>query len=178
MAVRMMSGLTARVIQVLVDFLPAELDLIDTEESDGITTPDIDAGNYFEWERKVIPEFPAMTIRTVSSTPIEVRPDSFGQRVDAVHQMDLLFHCTLAQANSDPLELQKLTERYVNGAMRVLTLIKNRLETSADDNPFQGVQLVEWLADATYPPEPEQDDGAIVRTATLPISIRRVEARV
>lgn len=176
MALRLMSGLPARVAQVLKDFLPAELDLIDAEEADGITTPDVANANYYEWDQQVIPKFPACSIRTVSSAPVEVRPDTFGRRVDARHRLDVMFHATLQEVvGSDPLVLQKLMHRYVNGAMRVLCLMKEALQTSADNVRF--LELVEWAEAATYGPEEAQGDGAIVRTATLPISVRRREER-
>ncbi len=66
MSPRMMSGLPARIIQVLKDFLPAELDLIDAEEADGITTPDIPTAGYYQWDKKNIPEHLSFAIRTVS----------------------------------------------------------------------------------------------------------------
>lgn len=173
MAIRMMSGLPARVIEVLVDYLPAELDLIDVEESDGIQTPDIEPEDYYEWDQKFIAEYPACTIRTVSSTPFEIPP--LAQRLDAEHRLELRFHATLANAASDPAMLQKLMHRYVAGAARVLCVLKNVLQTAADNTAF--VEIVTWGAEATYGPEEAQEDGAIVRSATLPIDVRRREAR-
>jgi len=49
------------------------------------------------------------------------------------------------------------------------------LQTTADDTRW--VEIVEWLDPATYGPEADQEDGAIARTAILPITIRRIEAR-
>jgi len=175
MAIRMMSGLPARIIQVLKDYLPAELDLIDVEEGDGVVTPDIPAGSYYEWNREFIPEYPACSVRIVSSSPVEVRPDTFGQRVDAHHLLELRFHATLAQAGSEPDVLQKLMERYVAGAVRVLCVMKEALQTAADPTRF--VEIVTWAGAATYGPEVEQEDGAIVRSAILPIDVRRREER-
>jgi len=178
MALRLMSGLPGRIVQVLRDFLPAELDLIDTEENDGITTPDIDSTDYHEWDRLVLSRFPACTLRLVSSSPIEIRPDTFGQRSDAEHRVDVMFHASLEESGTDPVTLQRILMRYVCGAMRVLAVMKYGLETTADPVAFAGVELVTWAEPATYGPEEEQEDGLVVRTATLPISIRRREARV
>ncbi len=174
MAIRMMSGLPGRVIQVLKDFLPAELDLIDAEENDGITTPDIAARDYHEWDRPVIPEYPACSIRPVSASPVEVRPDTFGKRVDARYRLDVIFHVTIGQSD-DPQTIQDLLFRYVTGAVRVLCIMKEALQTTADPTRF--VEIVEWVGDATYGPEVEQDEGALVRSAVLPISVRRREER-
>lgn len=182
MSIRMMSAIPARVIQVLQDFLPAELDLIDAEEADGIVTPDIPTNPtcWHAWDRRLIVEFPAMSIRTAASSPLEVRPDTFGARVNAIHRLDLMFHATLANAGTSPLTLQKLMHRYVSGAVRVLAVMKEGLQTVGDPvrwgSPVE-LTLCEWVDDATYGPEVEQEGGAIVRTATLPVRIQRVEAR-
>lgn len=179
MALRLMSGIPARIAQVLKDFLPAELDLIDAEEADGITTPDVGNDAYHEWDQQFITESPACTIRTVSTTPIEVRPDTFGQRIHALHRLDVMFHATLKDSNQDSLTLQKLMHRYVNAAARVLCLTKEALQTSADNTRWLGDNgMVSWIESASYGPEVEQENGAVVRTATLPLTIRRVEARV
>ena len=177
MAMRLMSGLPARVIQGLKDYLPAELDLIDAEEIDGITTPDIAAADYYEYDRKAIPEFPACTIRTVSSLPVEIKPDGFGRWADVFHRLDVMLHATLAQeaTPSAPDQLQKLMHRYVAGAIRVLCVMKEALQTSADPTRF--VTICEWVGEASYGPEEDQDEGVVVRTATLPIRIRRIEQR-
>ena len=175
MSIRMMSGLPARIIQVLQDYLPAELDRIDAEEADGITTADVPAANYYEWDQKYIPHMPAVTIRPMASIPIEVRTTLMGERVDALHRLDVCFHLTIADADSNPLTMLKLLERYISGAVRVLCVTKEALQTSAD--PTRVVELVTWAEPATYGPEVEQEDGAVVRSATLPIAVRRREAR-
>lgn len=182
MAVRMMSGLPARVAQVLKDYLPAELDLIDIEEADSITTPDIESASYYEWDQKLIQRYPACSIRTASSSALvnqdgspQVYPLTFGSAIRARHRLDVRFHLTIGQANANPLTLQKFMQRYVAGAMRVLCIMHPTLTTVAD--PVDFVSDVLWVGDAVYGPEEEQDDGALVRTATLPIEIIRSEVR-
>ena len=77
MALRMASAIPARVIQVLQDRLPAELDLIDAEEADGITTGDVSNEDYFEFDRDMLhaDQFPAVTLNLREIDPIEVLPD-------------------------------------------------------------------------------------------------------
>lgn len=175
MSIRMMSPLPARVAQVLKDYLPTELALIDAEEADSLTTPVIESGDYYEWDTKYIARYPACSIRTVSSTPFEVLTDGMGKRIDADHRIDVRFHLTQGQANADPLKLQKFMHRYIAGAARVLCVMKEALQTAADSTRY--AEVVTWTEPATYGPEEEQDDGSLVRTATLPISVRRREAR-
>jgi len=180
MSLRMMSGLPLRISQVLQDFLPAELDLIDAEEADGITTADVPAANFYQWDGRWIPETPACAIRMVSSTPIDVRTYLMGERMDASHRLDVIFHLTAgdigpADGTSNPVTMQALLARYINGAMRVLCVRHEALDTTAD--PTRYVELVTWAEPATYGPDVEQEDGAVVRSATLPIAVRRREAR-
>lgn len=182
MSLRLMTPIGARVITVLQDFLPAELDLIDAEESDGITTPDIRFWHAFD--RKVITEYPAFSLRAASSIPTGpsgVREDGMGRRVDAVHRLDLMFHATLQNiSGSEPAKLQSLMHRYVNGAMRVLCIMKDGLQTVTDPTRWgspNATTVCEWLDEATYGPETEQEGGIVVRTATLPVRVRRIEAR-
>lgn len=171
MAIRMMSGLPARIIAVLQDYLPTELDLIDAEEADGIVTPDIET--WIDWDQKNIPgTYPACSIRAVSSAPIQTLPVLMGQRIDAEHRVDVMFHAGITESD-DPSIIQKLMLRYISGAARVLCVQHEALDTVAD--PTRLVELVSWVNQATYGPEAEQQDGTLMRTATLPIAIRRIE---
>lgn len=174
MAIRIMSPLPARIIQVLQDYLETELGLIDTEESDGITTPVIADADYHAWDTHVIAETPACTIRTVSSLPVEVYPALHGSRIYTDNRIDVMFHATTNDTDGDTLTLQKLMHRYIAGGARVLAMKYERLQTSADPTDF--VEVVEWREAATYGPESEQEDGSLVRTATLPLTVRQFEA--
>ncbi len=174
MAMRLMSGLQARVIQVLKDFLPAELLLIDAEESDSITMAEILAANYHEWDRQSIHEFPAVSIRAETSTLVgdEIKPDGFGRDVTANHRLVIMFH---ERAETDTRDMERRLERYAAGALRVLCIMKEALQTTADPTRF--VEQVEWAEPIQYTPAEDQEDGAIVRTASLTIDIRRRELR-
>lgn len=181
MALRMMSPLPARISQVLQDYLPAELDLIDTEEADGITTPDILVANYYEWDQQVISHYPACSMRTVSSQPhasdaSSIMPNLHGRRASVDHRIDVMFHVNFGMTTtSDPLTLQKLLHRYINAAMRVLCIMHWELDKVA--NPVRFVETTRWVGEAIYGPENEQDDGDIVRTGTLPLEVWTIEAR-
>lgn len=180
MPIRMMSPVPARVLQVLQDRLSAELALIDTEESDGITTPSIPNANYFDSEMLLINQYPACTAKTISAIPIEVKPDTFGRRVDAWHRLELGFHATLAQANSSGRTLEKLMHRYIAGAVRVLAVMYDGLQTIADPTRWgtpNVTTILRWSQPATYGPASAQADGLIVRSAILPIDVRRIEVR-
>lgn len=180
MALRMMSPIPARVVQVLKDYLLAETALIDAEENDGVTTPTIPAANFYDYDLRKIDQFPACTIRSVSSTPVDIKPDAFGQRIDARHRIEIMFHASIANAQ-DSRTLEKIMHRWANAAIRLMALVKWGLQTVADPVEW-GTPTVrtvaEWNDAATYGPEADQGDGAVVRTTTVPIEVRRIEARI
>jgi hypothetical protein len=176
MPMRMASPLLARVTQVLQDRLPAELDLIDAEES--ATTPDIPNGQYYQWDRKFVPQYPAVTMEMPSIEPIvEARPDSFGRRLHAQYLVRVKVHAQSDNSQADnALQLQKLIHRYVAGIFRVLCIMYNRLETIAD--PVAFVSIVNPGGAITLGPEIEQEDAVhIIRTGSVPVLIRQIEAR-
>lgn len=181
MSLLLMSPVLARAQQVLKDFLTAELALLDTAAADSFTTPAIPVANYHDWNRLGIPEFPACTVEGEQTIPVGVLASGMGSRVDGVHRINLMFHATLANVSGgQPRDLQKLMHRYVAGAVRVLTIQHDGLDTVADPVRWgsPGVTTIAtWSQAATYGPEEEQGDGAIVRTATLPIDVRRIEPR-
>lgn len=176
-SVHLATGLAERVIVVLQDYLPAELTAVDTLEGGGITTPVIADADYHAWDRKNVPQFPACTIRVVSSQKIAMDYPSSGNILDAWHRLDVMFHAGLKQTDDIAAQtLQVIVQRYAQAALRVLCMEKVHLETVADPTEF--VSLVIWPdgEPITYGPEADQADGSIVRTATLPIAIRRIEA--
>lgn len=187
MSLRLMTPIPARVIQVLKDYLPGEMAAIATTENDGITPPDIDDADYYEWDAQMIPRYPAISLRTVSSQPapgrgIGVRQTSDNEsgRADVTHRVDVLVHSTTEKAGTDPRVLQSHFHRYVDGVANVLCFRKWGLQTIADPVMFgspNATTVCEWFDTATYGPSEAQEDGSVVRTAVLPLSIRRIEAR-
>jgi len=174
MSLRMASPIPARVIQVLQDYLPAELDLIDGEEG-GDATPDIVV--FYQWDRQVLStsEAPAITVELHGISPIDVKPDTFGRRLDAEYLMNVKVHVQRSQGSDDALRLQVLTHRYVAGIFRVLCVMKEGLETAADPTRF-----AESVTPGDEPIDlgPDIDQtGTVVRTASVPIRIRRREPR-
>jgi len=67
------SDIEARIIQVLSDYLPAELDLVDVQRG-GAATPDI--GTYLAGPRPAQHLFPAITVNVARYEPTEIRPVS------------------------------------------------------------------------------------------------------
>ncbi len=184
MTLLLMSPIPARVVQVLKDFFNTELASVDSQAADGFTSATIptDTQHYFEWDQKNIGEYPACSIEALWSRPLDVLSKGFGDRVNVLHRLNVKFHARISdiQSGSEPRDLDKLLHRYIVAAVRVLADQKDGLETTADPVRWgsPGVMtVVTWPEQATYGPESDQADGAIVRTATLPIDVQRIEPR-
>lgn len=169
----MWGGLPGRIIQVLKDFLPDELTTITTRFGDGIDLPVPREDAYYEYLVPVIKDFPSIRIDQAEYDPIESRPIAFGQIFVADYRHDIYIDAGLERADT-PTHLLKMTQRYVMGVVGILLLFKQRLETTADPTAF--VESVKTAGQGTVGPETEQQ-GHIVRTAIVPITIRRREAR-
>ena len=174
MTLRVASPIETRVAQVLQDYLPAEIDLIDAEEGE-FTTPDVPAANYHLWDRRIVPGFPAICTRLSRTRPAETRPEGFGARFSAYHELDVLVHVQLATAGEDALKLKKLIQRYTAGIYRVLCVEKEGLQTAADPTRF--AHLVTLRGPIDYGPEVNQESGTAVRTGTVPVDVWRIESR-
>jgi len=176
----MASGLPTRIIEVLRDYLPAELDLIDTEQADGIVTPDVPTDRYWEWDRPLLPSFPAVTIAVGRARPVETLPAGQGSRLHAWYDVEVKFHVDagvadgLAGAYDTAQVLQRLCFRYGAAGYRVLCDQKDRLQTVADPTLYaHQVRLVE----VRWGPEQSQESGQKTRTAVVAVEVRKIEAR-
>lgn len=175
MSVRMWSPILARVITVLQDRMTAELTAIDTEESDGITTPTIPNANYHEYRRRVVTAFPAVRLEPLTADITTARPTGFGERVDANYNLNVHVDVTLDIADDDALRLQKYVIRYVTAIFRILVLKYDALDTIADPVRFAkstipvGALVVGPLAE-------NEEEGIITRSGTVSVSVRRIEA--
>jgi len=176
MSLRMPSGLPARVIQVLKDYLPAELDLIDIEEGSDFVTPDVAVDNYHEWDRHLFTKpYPAISMAVLRARVLEIQPVSFGSRIHAIYEIDVKAHVALDAGSDDALRLQQLAFRYATGIARVLAVQKNGLETAAD--PVIRDKTYVRLRELRWGPEVNQREGQMTRTATVGIDIDKTESR-
>ena len=162
--------LSARIIQVLKDFLPAELDLIDTEANDGITTPDIPTANYHETVVNPVPETPAILVNVATATVVERRVLLMGGTSNVQVLLNVMVVTALDDAGEDALTLQQFTMRYVAGIYRTLTIRHERLDTIASSSAFVENTVIAGALD--YGPDATQEPGAMVRTGIVPLNIR------
>lgn len=178
MPILMAVPVAARVVQVLIDNLYTRTQALDAALADGITTPEIVAQNYYDYDANPIEKYPSVSIETVGSTPIAVQQASSGQRIDAAHHLRVKFHARMTEAAAEARRLEKIMMRYVCAAADILAVMKDGLEAVADPVRWGSPNAktsVFWPERATYGPEAEQGNGMIVRTAVLPIDVRRTE---
>ena len=174
MTILMATGLAARIVQVLKDFLPAQLDLIDTAAADSETTPDVSASlGYHVVERRPMVDFPAIEVLTLGATPVELLSKGHGSRLAGDYQVTLLIHVHLRDADDDAAILRRHLDAYVAGVMTVLGILHEGLDTTGD--PMRFTEQVDWVGTVNYGPEPDQAEGQLVRTATVPLTLRRRE---
>ena len=171
MSLRMANGLPERIVQVLRDFLPAELDLIDSEEG-GTATPDVADADVHEWPRSLINSFPAITVNVLNTRNMATHSTSFGGEVHALHDVDIAAHVAVAGDNKDAPRLQTLIFRYASGIYRVLCVKKVMLETSGDPTTF--AHDVAWRT-MNYGPLSAQAGGTVTRSAVVGVEVRKVE---
>ena len=177
MAIRGFHPIPARIIQVLKDFLPAELDLIDADESQD-ATPDIGAGDYWEYLKPLVADFPAVRIDVVGMSPEETLVDSAGQlpgRLTGAYQFDIWADVQIDTAVQDALSLQKLVTTYSMGIFRVLCILKDGLQTTADDTRF--AHTVVPGGDVRVVTHESPSEGNLVRSGVVPIIVTRIETR-
>jgi len=169
--ITLVNPIAARVVQVLTDFLPAELDLIDTAQADGITTPDI--ARFYQHETPVVVTFPSVRIRIAQSDPVEVFTTAMGNKAALDHQIVVIADATLDTGDDDRLKLERLAMRYAAGIFTVLVIKHDGLDTTAD--PVRWAQTTKPGGSISYGPEAVQQDGTKTRSATVPLAVMRSE---
>ena len=173
MSVLIAIPIAARLIQVLKDFLTAELALIDTEADDTIVTPPIPVGNFHETVLDPVPGTPAILMSVLATELIDRRVLQMGGTSDAQTRVDVVVVTSIADAGEDALAIQQFTLRYMVGIYRVLAIKHARLDTTGDPNAFVENTVLAGPMDPG--PAPGQEPGQMVRTAVVPLNIRTRE---
>jgi hypothetical protein len=91
-----------------------------------------------------------------------------------------MVHVTLGVSSPNPLRLQQMCFRYAAGLCRLLLIAHNGLDTLADPVRWgspTATTVVETAGTVQLGPAQAQESGAIVRTVTVPVNVRRIEAR-
>jgi len=172
MAIRGGEYAVARMIAVLQASLPAELDLIDAEESDGIVLDDVPNPAYFDYETQIQNvEHPlAIVVNLVSTSPVRMFSTTNSPGTyEAMHTITVEVSLKNIE-NKDPDTLKKRILRYARAIERVIVIKNPTL-------PLAGVEQVVNVGredDVTYIFQ-EQEEGADVRTASIPFRVHTRE---
>lgn len=155
-----------RITATLQTYLPAELDLIDTEMNDGIALDDV--SDYYEHEAPAagIPSTIAIVVNAVSTDPIDIKSTTNSPGVyHAEHRIVVMFHLKDIY-NEEPQTTKKRVLRYARAIERVLAI----KYLTADFGGAETLLRIYRIDSATYGTE-EQAEGQNVRTATIPFNV-------
>lgn len=170
MAIKGAEYAVTRIVATLQSYLPAELDLIETEMSDGVTLDDV--ADYYEHEApaSLVPSALCIVVNAESTEPIEIRSTTNTPGVyDADHRVVVRFELKDTY-NEEPQVTKRRVLRYARAIERVLAIKYPTL-------PNGGVETVTRtyrIDPATYGRE-DQGEGQFVRTATIPFNVRNYE---
>lgn len=159
----------ARVMQVLGDYLAAELDLVDAERG-GDATPDIT--DFFGGPRPLLNKFPCITVDSKQDQEIDGRGISWDGVGRSQRDLSVEVAAHIQTTGQDTNRMRDLAERYFAAIVRILRHRYDGLETIADPHRF--ATSVTRPDPATFVDE-EQSSGAIVRSVRIPFRIQIIE---
>jgi hypothetical protein len=159
-----------RITATLQAYLPAELNIIDGEMNDGVTLDDPVAYYECEMDLGYIPEYPAIVTDVKATLPLDIKSTLVSPGVaDELHSITVSAHLR-NNGNEDPAVMKKRILRYSRAIVRVLAMKYPTLPNAG----IETVVSVKREGEATYIMQ-EQTTGLLVRTATVPFSVRTYE---
>jgi hypothetical protein len=159
----------SRVIQVLEDYLPDELNLVDAERG-GDATPDV--VNFFGGPRPLLDIYPCITVDSKQDQEIAGRGISYDGVGSSQHDLTVEVAAHIQSTGEDTNRMRDLAERYFAGIVRVLRHRYDGLETIAD--PIRFAMSVTRPDPATFVDE-QQGSGALVRSVRIPFRVQVYE---
>lgn len=174
MSVRGIEYVLDRIVAILQDSLPAELDLIDAERADGISLEDVPNGAYYKYANQVplVENSRAILVTPQATQPLSLDSgiNQAGQsRYMALHRADVEVH--LKDVNlEEPQTTQSRLLRYALAIERVLMMKNYTLGNTVTACYREG--------DAAYTPVKQSGDdqaGQFTASARLPFTVRLSE---
>lgn len=169
MAIKGAEYAVSQVIATLQAYLPAELNLIDTEMADGLTLDDVDNAAYYEVENDatLVEQVRSILVIVEGSDPLSI--DTLLHSPGRVHQEHTIVVTFNLKdvGNEEPHLTKRRVLRYARAIERVLAVKYPTL-------PSGGVETVvrTYRADTmTYRLNPEQGEGQNVRSAVIPFKV-------
>lgn len=170
MAIKGAEYAVTRITATLQTYLPAELDLIETEmvADNPLTLADVEAAAYFEYEHQssLVPFDLSITVNVVSTDPMDIKSTLNSPGVyHAQHRIIVSVH-KKDTGNEEPQTMKKRVLRYARGIERVLAIKYPTLTAT--------VVSTQRVDEATYVAE-DQGEGQFTRTATIPFLVTTYE---
>lgn len=162
----------------LQTYLPAELDLIDAEEADGVTLADVDNAAYLEFESEaaLVEHALAITINpddggteTIALTSISHTPGN----VHAEHAITVAVHLKDVE-NETPEVTKRRVMRYARAVERVLAVKYPTMPDAGAETVFSVSRL--GAGPMRYRLNEEQAEGQHVRSAVIPFLVTTYES--
>jgi len=155
----------ARVIAILQASLPAELNLIDSERSDGITLDDVDNSRYYDYhaENGYIDNYPAICVTAEATDPIGI-----GSTINSpgVYNCEHLIRVSVIHKNAGNEGVSPLCKRNKRTALAIERVI-------AIKNPTLGGTVLSAIREGTISyVETGQEPESYVVTSHAPFKVR------
>jgi hypothetical protein len=156
-------------ISILQTYLPAELDLIDAEEADGITMDDVANAQYYQGEvdDQHTPEYPAIVVDARASVPIAITSTTHSPGTDQSDHEIVVSVLMNAAANEGKATLKKRILRYARAIVRVLAIKYSTLSDTVVYVKREGA------GQAVY--KDSEDETVYLRTAEIPFLVQTYE---
>ena len=173
MAIRGAEYAVSRMVTILQANLAAELDLIDTEEGDGITMADVPNAQYYQGEMddQHTPAYPAIVVDARSSNVLAITSTTHSPGTDQSEHDVVVSVLMNNSKNESKAILKKRVLRYARAIVRVLA-IKN--PTLPDGGAATVVEVHrEGAGAATY--TASEENNVYLRTAEIPFIVQTYE---
>ncbi|HKB37267.1 MAG TPA: hypothetical protein VKD72_12500 [Gemmataceae bacterium] len=173
MTIKAVEGVISNAIRIMQTFLPAELDIIDGEMSDGLTMEDVPNERYFDYEldETYIPQGPSITITPESTTGLSILSTTNSPGLDRSEHRVIVGVHVKDSGNEGPSSLRKRCLRYERAIVRVLCIKYPTFPNAG----LETVTVTEVDGDITYK-DTGQEGGQYVRSARVPLRIRTYES--
>lgn len=176
MAIKGAEGVVVNIISTLQAHLGAELTLISSEMGDGISIPDVAAGDYYDWEIDIsayVANSPSITVNAKSSDILQITSVTNSPGVDqSIHHVDTSVHLK-STGNVTASVLKKQCLRYERAIVRVLLIKYPTLPTGGVETVFfckPGGPITYIDVD-----QADQEGGQYVRSARIPFAVQVYE---
>lgn len=165
-----------RMTTTLQTYLPAELDLIEAEEADGLALVDVAAAAYLEFESSASLVEHALAITLDAKQSRTLRTSSITNSPGLQHaEHEIVIGLHLKDVDNETPDITKRrVMRYARGIERVLAIRYPTMPLAGSETVFSVSR--ENAGEVLYRLNEEQGEGQFVRSAVIPFLVTTYEA--